>query len=363
MCQLTGDIDWETGLPTSARTLTRFGVDAVDLGYPVEQEGKLVLLFGDTWPSNPSGPGGEVSPNDAVGVVKRTALPTSNACLGLTIHHTPPAYLTVASFIPATIVGPTPVKQGWFNVPSGGVSIGGALDTFFWTNHCSKPHKLLPSPNAPLARPSGDSNCPETDERNSIGKGVLARSSDMGFTFRHVVSMPVGFVYSIAVNLRSVDVPSGQQLGTYIFGVPRYRASTPYLAYAHPGMLSDPTKWWYFGGRDVYGLPRWVPFVTWQKVSPWKPPAGAEVLSPVSNKERCIGEFSVTWNKALQSWLMLYNCKSEIEGRIARAPWGPWSMPTTLLNVNAATQCRLVMAPSGCGSRETIGQSRAADRS
>jgi hypothetical protein len=35
-CQLTGDVDWETGQPTAARTLANFGLDAVDLGYPVE---------------------------------------------------------------------------------------------------------------------------------------------------------------------------------------------------------------------------------------------------------------------------------------------------------------------------------------
>jgi hypothetical protein len=28
------------------------------------------------------------------------------------------------------------VKQGYFNVPSGGVSSGGKLHAFFWTNHC-----------------------------------------------------------------------------------------------------------------------------------------------------------------------------------------------------------------------------------
>jgi hypothetical protein len=38
VCQLTGDVDWETGQPTAARTLTNFGLDAVDLGYPVEQK-------------------------------------------------------------------------------------------------------------------------------------------------------------------------------------------------------------------------------------------------------------------------------------------------------------------------------------
>ena len=48
VCQLTGDLDWESGRPTAARTLASFGLDAADLGYPVEHEGKLILLFGDS---------------------------------------------------------------------------------------------------------------------------------------------------------------------------------------------------------------------------------------------------------------------------------------------------------------------------
>ena len=48
ICQLTGNVDWETGLPTAAKTLSNYGLDAVDLGYPVENQGKLILLFGDS---------------------------------------------------------------------------------------------------------------------------------------------------------------------------------------------------------------------------------------------------------------------------------------------------------------------------
>jgi len=47
ICQLIGDVDWETGRPTAARTFANFGLDAADLGYPVEHDGKLILLFGD----------------------------------------------------------------------------------------------------------------------------------------------------------------------------------------------------------------------------------------------------------------------------------------------------------------------------
>jgi hypothetical protein len=207
VCQLTGDIDWETAAPTAARTLTNFGLDAVDLGYPVENRGKLILLFGDAWPSNPGGPGGEMSPNDAVGSTIRKAVPTHDACLELTINHTTKPKL---AFYPATIVGPTRISQGWFNVPSGGVGVGGALDAFFWTNHCASPKPLFPTPNDPLARPPGDAKCPETEARSSVGAGALARSTDGGHSFTYLAAMPIGFVYSLGINTQKLKaLPAG----------------------------------------------------------------------------------------------------------------------------------------------------------
>jgi hypothetical protein len=72
ICQLTGDTDWETGRPTEARTFTNFGLDAADLGYAVEHDGKLILLFGDSWPPRHRGGAiGEIPPDDAVGITVR----------------------------------------------------------------------------------------------------------------------------------------------------------------------------------------------------------------------------------------------------------------------------------------------------
>jgi hypothetical protein len=36
VCQLIGNIDWTTNLPTAAKTATNFGLAAVDLGFPVD---------------------------------------------------------------------------------------------------------------------------------------------------------------------------------------------------------------------------------------------------------------------------------------------------------------------------------------
>jgi hypothetical protein len=238
VCQLTGDVDWETGTPTAARTLANFGLDGVDLGYPVEHNGKLVLLFGDTRPTTHSGgrgPAAEVPPDDSVGFTTRRAPPGNDGkCLELQLNDRTggqgPSKKVLA---PPTIVGPVKVKQGWFNVPSGGVSVDGGLFGFFWTNHCTGPARLDPSPAAPLARPKASPTCSEDDDRSSIGRNVLARSDDDGRTFHDVVPMPTGFVYVVAVDpsLES-DMPGDQRAGILVFGVPRYRASAPYLAQA-----------------------------------------------------------------------------------------------------------------------------------
>ena len=354
VCQLTGDVDWETGRPTAARTLANFGLDAVDLGFPVEHAGKLLLLFGDSWPPHhPGGPAGELPPDDAVGVVLRQAPPDDDGkCLELRINEkSGPAPI----FAPATIVGPTPVKQGFFNVPSGGVSAVGGLYGFFWTDHCSAPAHLEPSLEAPLRRPPANAACPETDGRNSIGRGVMARSDDDGRTFGRVAPLPTGFVYATAVNAELLaDLPEDQRRGVFIFAVPRYRASVPYLAKAPVETLADPATWRFFTGRTANGQPSWATYEDWQRgaaAGMWKPPGDAGIFVPVVPAGYCVGEFSITWNRPLGRWLMLHQCARRVFARIAAAPWGSWSTPTEILGDGDGVGCRLVMLPQGCGNR------------
>ena len=367
VCQLTGDVDWETGQPTAARTLTNFGLDAVDLGYPVEHDGKLFFLFGDTRPATHSGgrgPASEIPPDDSVGFTTRRAPPGNDGkCLGLKLNDqigSQPSSKKVLA--PPTIVGAVPIKQGWFNVPSGGVSVGGGLFAFFWTNHCTGPGRLEHSPDAPLARPQPTQTCAENDDRNSIGRSVLARSDDDGRTFHGVVPMPAGFVYVVGVNPSlEADLPSDQRAGIFVFGVPRYRASVPYLAEAPAASFADPSTWRYFVGRDGSGQPRWVSQAAWTAGSApdradalaWRPPGEAEVLAPVTDGGHCIGEFSVTWNAPLRQWLMLYACRGVgVLARLAAAPWGPWSAPALILDAkDPAIGCRLIMTAQGCGNR------------
>ena len=370
ICQLTGDTDWETGQPTAARTLHNFGLDGTDLGYPVEHAGKLILLFGDSWPPrHPGGAARVIPPDDAVGLVERRAPPGNDTqCLELQIQQKAgPAKM----FASPTVTGPIPVKQGFFNVPSGGVSVAGGLFAFFFTDHCAPSTRLEPSPDQPLARPPSSSGCPENDDRNSVGRGVLARSDDGGRTFTGVVPMPAGFVYSTAINTRlPADLPEQQRLGIFVFGVARYRAGVPYLAQAPIETFADPATWRFFTGRAANGEPKWVTQTEWLGATAsrdvhnqvgWRPPGEPEILGAATSAEHCIGEFSITWNRPLRLWLMLYNCPDGIEARVASAPWGPWSIPTKLLGKDEDVGCRLVMIAQGCGSRRDFWPARQKD--
>jgi hypothetical protein len=223
ICQLTGDTDWETNKPSLDRTRTNFGLEAVDLGYPVEHGDKLILLFGDTRPAtHGGGPAGEIPPDDSVGFTTRHVPPGSaGKCLDLKLNDQPGNPGAPKKLAPPTIVGPVKVKQGWFNVPSGGVSVGCGLFVFFWTDHCTGPAHLEPSPNAPLAYPPPSQICSENDDRNSIGRPVLARSSDDGRTFSGVVAMPTGFVYATALDaMQQADLPRESAGGRFHFRGP-----------------------------------------------------------------------------------------------------------------------------------------------
>ena len=78
----------------------------------------------------------------------------------------------------------------------------------------------------------------------------------------------------------------------------------------------------YFAGLDTRGDPVWTN----------SEPLAATLFSPPG--PACMGELSVTFNRYLQKWLMLYNCDSPrgINFRVSEAPWGPWSPPRVLFD-------------------------------
>ncbi len=256
VCQLTGESDWASGALTSTQT-QKSGLAGTDLGYPVEHNQQLALLFGDTRSIPPHMRDETGPPDDAVGWITSRKPPTAERCTDLRLNTDPPDSSPLVSpkvkSAGTTNPASVPIKQGVFNVPSGGISSDGALYAFFWTDHC----------NASPAKP-----CPETEGLNSVGRGVLARSNDKGVNFVDAVPMPRGFVYSTAANaVRALEttISGDHRLGVFVFGVPRYRDSGLYLAYAPPGKMGDPSAWSFFVGLRPDGEPSWTSYEVWQR--------------------------------------------------------------------------------------------------
>lgn len=361
VCQLIGETDWATGAPTAAKTASNFGLDAVDLGFPVDSApGPLYFLFGDAIPSG-HGPNSipSVPPDDALGFTKRTAAPNSTTCLDLELEISAPK-----TFAHPT-VEPT-IQQGSFNVPTGGVFFNNTFYAFFWTDHCVTPTVLSPNPRRPLNLPAPGA-CPEAPESSSVGRSVLAAATAAhpldfhwptppeGLLF---TNMPSGFVYaSAALTPPGIAPPNPLAAAIPVFGAARYRASIPYLALAPRATFADPQTWSFFAGWE-FGNAIWITRAQWESgrsaSGEWVPPSGAEIYGATPANERCVGEHSVTWNAPLRVWLLLYTCNPWlVEARFAPEPWGPWSPPITMLSAvrDPNLTCTLIQSVEGCAGR------------
>jgi hypothetical protein len=231
------------------------------------------------------------------------------------------------------------------------------LYVFFWTDHCLTPSALTPNPRTPLRLPA-PSACLETPQNSSIGRSVLAEASPLSPLDFHwqpppggllFTNMPSGFVYASAADPPPGTVPPNPLASAIpVFGVPRYRASIPYMALAPRTTFDDPQTWLFFAGYE-FGHPVWITRQKWESghnaAGEWVPPTGAEIFAAEPADERCVGEHSVTWNAPLHAWLLLYTCVPwVVEARFAPEPWGPWSTPIILLSAvqDPGLNCTLI---------------------
>ncbi|HSQ58262.1 MAG TPA: DUF4185 domain-containing protein [Gemmata sp.] len=264
ICQLTGDTDRVTGKPTLSRTSTRFGVTATDLGGSFEHKGKLYFLFGDTWGR----------PGDRDVLAWTTS--TDPEKITLSFHKDQDG-----KWLPLTVPD---IKQGAFEVPSGGISIDGTIFVAHTTDHSTK---------------------------KVMGRSVLASSRDDGRTFR--------LLYELSRD-RFVNVSFvSSDVWVYIFGSGEYRKSSVYLARTRPGTLREKSTLRYFSGRDVQGEPIW---------------SVKESDAIALFRHDQVGEFSVAYLPPVKRFVMLYNSTDPrgIMMRSAPTPLGPWSDGTIIFD-------------------------------
>ncbi len=258
VCQLTGDVDRTSGRLTLSQTGKRFGVFGTDLGSSFEHDGRLFFLFGDTW--------GRPGLRDAV---------------AWTRSNTPQSILLDfykaqdGRWLPLTVPG---VDLGAFEVPSGGVSVGGKMYVVVTTDW--------------------------SPAKGVMGRSVLTVSEDDGRSFQALYDLS---------RTKFINVSFWSSGGwLYIFGSGLYRKSDVYLARTRPSDLADRSRLLYFHGFNLKGLPQW---------SAREPAAVALFHHPV------VGEFSVAYCPPVRRYVLLYNSTRPrgIILRSAATPWGPWS--------------------------------------
>ena len=265
VCQLTGDFDRTLGQPTLSQTDTRCGVVGTDLGSSFEHEGRLFFLFGDTW--------GRPGARDAFAWTKSHDPKTIR--LEFTLDKD-------GKWLPVTVPG---VDLGAFEVPSGGVSVGGKMYVVVTTDW--------------------------SPEKSVMGRSVLAVSTDDGKTFKALYDLSKDHFINV-----SFWASNGW---LYIFGSGAYRRSSAFLARVRPADLPERSQLRYFQGFGLDKSPQWS--------------AREQDAAPLFRHD-VIGEFSVAYCKPLRRYVMLYNSTSPrgIVMRSAATPSGPWSEGTVIFD-------------------------------
>lgn len=200
-----------------------------------------------------------------------------------------------STFHPLTVPG---ISQHAFEVPTEGVMVGNQMYIYHTTDH---------DPPATM-----------------MGRSIVARlNNDGGKTFEYIYDMSRN--YFINVSLIQVEAsdwkffPEGEGDGHVIFGSGKYRESHVYLAYQPAAKIEDPASIRYFSGVDEAGVPLWN-----------SNERDSRPLFDLQNP--CVGEFSVSYNKFIKKWIMMYNCGNPrgINLRTADNPWGPWTKPQVI---------------------------------
>jgi hypothetical protein len=257
VCQLTGDFDRQLKKPTLSQTGKRFGVDGTDLGSSFEHKGNVYFLFGDT-----------------------LGRPGARDVLAWTRNKRPDRIVLEfykakdGKWLPLTVPG---IKQGAFEIPSGGISIAGAMYVVCTTDHT---------------------------EKKTMGRSVLAASHDDGRTFKLLYELSRTKLINVSM------ISAGGWV--YIYGSGDYRKSSVSLARVKAADIAQRAKLQYFRGFGPKGQPTWS-----------AKEADAEVLF----RHNEVGEFSVAYLEPVKRYVMLYNAANPrgINMRSAQTPWGPWS--------------------------------------
>lgn len=326
--QIIGDLDWAdlaNGVtnPTTSRTVSRFHILGTDNGGSFEDNGRLIILFGDTisddssaWPYHAADPFCWSTNTDGDS--------------GLLVNfYTNRPYNTNKS-TPA-FVQPSGIVMGPNCVPKCGIALFNGV--FVICNTGSDPNNT----NNPHL--SDYSVLVTFNETNLLTLANTYQNTNLVFYTNRTIS-------SLNTNLAPTNPMQGHfiftsihEFGTnvLIFGTGEFRASDIYLSMVPSANLVSGQGTVYFTGF-TNGQPSWSPYESNSVPVVQDNPDGGPAWP---NDNPSAGDLSVINPPGIGLWLMTFDGgrnanKPRLEQGIyfsyASAPWGPWTTPQLIFN-------------------------------
>jgi uncharacterized protein (TIGR03437 family) len=331
--QINGDCDWAvwdatianktpTCKPTTSKTATNADVLGDDVATSFENNGELIMMFGDTIGAaaayNPMWIGFQntFAWNAHDPIARSTTLHAEDGLL-LNFFLSGNHGLEV---LPPPQPNGMAVDMGAFNVPNGGITLNGTIYLSYKTGH------------------STDAAGNGSDANDYAVLGTFNETTQAFTSGRTTSALPGGhFVtvqfYEAPTGILGSPAPVTPEPDVVMFGLGLYRASNVYLSvipssqFASGVDSSGNSATRYFTGISN-GQPTWssnesdsVPVVT--DVNPASP---------------TIGNLSAFYSQQLGLWLMTFDggkgsdTTSGVYFAYAPQPWGPWSTPQRIFN-------------------------------
>ena len=329
--QVNGDCDWAvwdatinnktpTCKPTASQTATKADVLGDDVPVAFENNGELIVTFGDTIGALGYNAWTNVQNTfqwDAHDPIAHST--TVNASDGLLLSF----FLNGTHGLeiqPPPQPNGTAVDMGADNVPNTGVSLNGTIY---------------------LGIKTGSVNVGPGDNDGSGSYSVLATFNENTFAFgsgRTISSLPNGhFVsptfYLAPAGTLGTPAPVSPEPVMLIFGLGEYRASNIYLS------IIPSTQ--FAGGVDQNGNPATRYFSGMSNGEPtWSSSESAAVpiVTDLNAASPTVGNLSAFYSQPLGLWLMMFDggrgnsLTSGMYFTYAPKPWGPWSKPQLVFN-------------------------------
>ena len=230
---------------------------------------------------------------------------------------------------------------GPFRTPSGAIDVNGTLYMFYVTQvQDAEPHYALKSILAKADQPAGawsDSTPPTFTRLQTVSShppiadpaNLPPEETDYGkFMFNSPVVMDASAVSAFGLTQLPAELQTASKIA-FVFGSSwRYNRSNLYLAaFSLADIEAGPAKWFYFTGLTGGAA-------TWS--------TDEKLASPLIPGLAAVGNHSVVWNPALNSFILMYG---NIVCRFAPTPWSAWSDPILVLTPQSDWASKLLHHP------------------